>query len=64
MPKTVKAIAVFNSPKCKGTVNMVESAHGIRFDINLTNLTPGKHGFHIHEAGNLEDGSKKLLCSF
>ena len=64
MSKNVKAIAVFNSPKCKGTVNMVESTHGVKFDINLTNLTPGKHGFHIHEAGNLEDGCKSCCAHF
>ena len=45
MPKTVKAIAVLNSPQCKGTINIVRIKEGVRFDINLTNLTPGKHGF-------------------
>jgi Cu-Zn family superoxide dismutase len=64
MPKSIKAIAVLNSPQCKGTINIVELKNGVRFDINLTNLTPGKHGFHIHEAGNLEDGCKSCCAHF
>ena len=64
MPINIKAIAVLNSPKCKGTINIVELKKGVRFDINLTNLTPGKHGFHIHEAGNLEDGCKSCCAHF
>ena len=39
MPKSVKAIAVLNSPKCKGTVNIIEMKNGVKFDVNLTNLT-------------------------
>jgi superoxide dismutase, Cu-Zn family len=65
MPKSVKAIAVLNSPNCKGTINISEANKGgLTFDINLTNLTPGKHGFHIHEAGNLEDGCKSCCAHF
>ena len=64
MPKNIKAIAVLNSPQCKGTINIIELEKGVRFDVNLKNLTPGLHGFHIHEAGNLEDGCKSCCAHF
>ena len=67
MPKSskiIKAIVVLNGKKCKGTVNIIESKEGVVFDINLTNLTPGLHGFHIHEAGNLEEGCTSCCSHF
>ena len=61
----IEAIAVFNAPKCKGTVLICEKPSGIiEFEVNLTNLTPGKHGFHIHEAGNLAEGCKSCCSHF
>lgn len=63
MPQ-IKAIAVLNGEKCKGTINIKEGRNCLQFDINLTNLTPGLHGFHIHEAGNLEEGCKSCCSHF
>ena len=61
----IEAIAVFNAPKCKGTVLICEKPSGfIEFEVNLTNLTPGKHGFHIHEAGNLSEGCGSCCSHF
>lgn len=60
----VKAIAVLDGKHCKGTVNIKESEVGVQFDINLTNLKPGLHGFHIHEAGNLEEGCSSCCAHF
>ena len=38
----IKAIAVFDFPKCKGTVEINEKSNGIlEFNVNLKNLTPG-----------------------
>ena len=62
--KPIKAIAVLNGDKCKGTINITETKDGLKFDINLTNLEPGLHGFHIHEAGNLEEGCKSCCAHF
>ena len=64
MNRNIKAIAVINSPKCKGTINIKQTSKGVQFDINLKNMTPGLHGFHIHEAGNLEEGCKSCCSHF
>lgn len=60
--KPIKAIAVFPSgspknSKINGTIEFTESkrSNNIIIDINLSGLKPGKHGFHIHETGNMLD---------
>ena len=37
---------------------------GLEFTVELTNLKPGLHGFHIHEAGNLQEGCKSCCLHF
>ena len=64
MSKNIKAIAVLNGDNCKGTINIKESGNGVEFDINLKNMKSGLHGFHIHEAGNLEDGCSSCCSHF
>ena len=36
----------------KGQVTFLEETEGIRVTANITGLTPGQHGFHIHEKGD------------
>jgi Cu-Zn family superoxide dismutase len=51
----LKAIAVLHPTagnKVTGTVTFTEEADGVRVQANLTGLTPGKHGFHVHEFGD------------
>lgn len=36
----------------KGKVSFLKVENGIRVVAELTGLTPGKHGFHIHEKGD------------
>ena len=57
-----RAIAVITPTKgnsVQGVVTFDEVAKGIHVVANLTGLTPGKHGFHIHEFGDIssDDGS-------
>ena len=37
-----------------GYITMFDSAEGLVFDVDLHDLPHGKHGFHIHEFGNIE----------
>lgn len=36
----------------QGSVNFIQDGDKIRVEANLTGLTPGAHGFHIHEKGD------------
>jgi Cu-Zn family superoxide dismutase len=62
-PKSpVKAIVVLHPTEgnqVSGTVIFTEAAGGVRVEANLTGLSAGKHGFHVHEFGDCSaaDGS-------
>jgi Cu-Zn family superoxide dismutase len=45
--------------KVHGVVTYTESGSGVRVSARIEGLTPGKHGFHIHEFGDCssKDGS-------
>ena len=50
-----KAIAVLHpagDSRVGGTVTFVEEADGVKVHAEITGLTPGKHGFHVHEFGD------------
>lgn len=36
----------------RGTVHFYETARGVHVVARVSGLTPGKHGFHIHESGD------------
>src|SRR5436190_15127755 len=38
--------------KVRGTVTFFDDKGGVRVVATLTGLTPGLHGFHIHEKGD------------
>jgi len=52
------AVAILNPTKVsptndvKGTVSFTKVAGGVRIDGQITGLTPGAHGFHVHEKGD------------
>jgi superoxide dismutase, Cu-Zn family len=51
----LKAIAVIHPAgdnKVSGTVTFTEDADGVRVHGELTGLSAGKHGFHVHEFGD------------
>ncbi|MFL6540069.1 MAG: superoxide dismutase family protein [Chthoniobacterales bacterium] len=53
-----KAIAVLSpasDSNVKGTVTFTMSGDAVKVVADLTGLTPGKHGFHIHEFGDCSD---------
>jgi Cu-Zn family superoxide dismutase len=62
VPAVKRAIAVITPTKgntVRGTVTFEQVEGGVRVAASLTGLKPGKHGFHIHEFGDIssEDGS-------
>ncbi len=50
-----RAVAVVRATQgnaVEGQVEFVESSQGVRVTVSLRGLTPGKHGFHVHEFGD------------
>lgn len=51
----VRAIAILHPTegnKVSGTVTFTEVEDGVRVDAAIAGLTPGKHGFHVHQFGD------------
>lgn len=56
--ETQKAIAVLSPASgsdVHGTVTFTKSGDAVKVIADVTGLTPGKHGFHIHEFGDCSD---------
>jgi len=41
-----------------GTVSFEDTAQGLKIALRVSGLTPGAHGFHIHEWGRCDDAGK------
>lgn|GEM_PF-584229 len=60
MPKDGMAVLVpTQGNEVYGIVHMQESDEGLKLKGKIIGLTPGMHGFHIHEFGDLSDRSGK-----
>ena len=55
------AVAVFKGP-VEGEVVITDIKGGVRINAFFTKLPKGKHGFHIHKAGDLRGEGCKGLC--
>lgn len=44
--------------KISGSVTLTEGKEGLTIVAKVSNVPPGKHGFHIHEKGSCEDTGK------
>lgn len=58
LAQTTKAIAVLHPTQGSnvgGTVTFTSSGDQVKVVADITGLTPGKHGFHIHEFGDCSD---------
>lgn len=41
-----------------------ECPHGVRFRGTVSGLSPGLHGFHVHEYGDLREGCQSMCAHF
>ena len=65
--KPIQAIAVFSTPKIKGYVRFSEDmkTNSIKIDVHVIGLKiNGKHGFHVHEAGDLTDNCTSMCAPY
>lgn len=54
-PNVTKAVATIqpvNGEEVSGVVHFTKTENGVQIEANLSNLSQGKHGFHIHQYGN------------
>lgn len=51
-PAASATLAARSGSTVSGSVNFVEASSGLRIEAKLAGLTPGEHGFHIHEVGD------------
>jgi len=56
------AVAVFNTRSVHGEVTFNDRKAGLYIKAVFTRLPEGKHGFHIHKAGDLRGEGCKLAC--
>lgn len=64
--KKYTAIAVLaqNIHGVEGIVKFKEERNGVRIKYNISGLSDGKHGFHIHQYGDLTDGCTSACSHF
>ncbi len=61
---TVPIIATLPDSKVAGEVLLVEEKGGVSVSANVTNVTPGMHGFHFHENGSCAEEGKAAGSHF
>lgn len=57
-----RAVAVLyptQNSNAKGTITFTKTGDGIRVKGEITGLSPGKHGFHVHEFGDATSSDGK-----
>jgi Cu-Zn family superoxide dismutase len=65
--KPIQAVAFFNDKKIKGMVMFTQDLQNddVIIDIQITGLKKNsKHGFHVHESGDLSDHCKSMCAHF
>ena len=63
----MNAICIFTNninKNIKGSVVFKPTLRGLQIKIKMEGLKSGKHGFHIHEYGDLSEGCSSLCSHF
>ena len=55
-------VAVFHGPRVIGEVIFHQRRNGVIIEASFTKMPSGKHGFHIHKAGDLRGHGCQLAC--
>lgn len=61
MPAT-SAVSVFQGPAVRGEAVALPAGRGCKLQVRITDLPAGKHGFHIHTAGDLRGEGCQGAC--
>ena len=56
------AVALFQTAKIQGEVEFQQVGRNVEVQVKFEKLPKGKHGFHIHKAGDLRGEGCKGLC--
>lgn len=58
----IKAICVLQNNSINGIILLTEDLQNktTKIDVNITGLTSGKHGFHIHQSGDTRKGCESM----
>lgn len=62
----IQAVSVLGNKdsEVNGTIVFTQTANGVKIDYDINGLSDGKHGFHIHECGDLTEGCKSACAHF
>lgn len=58
------AVMAPNDNGVTGVVHFKDTGNGVKIKYNITGLSDGEHGFHIHEYGDLTDGCQSACAHF
>jgi Cu-Zn family superoxide dismutase len=58
------AVLAENNYGVDGVVKFKEERNGVKISYNITGLSDGEHGFHIHQYGDLTDGCSSACSHF
>ena len=53
MNSAISVLVAGGNSGVTGTVTFTQTAEGVRVEADVQGLTPGAHGFHVHEKGDL-----------
>lgn len=54
----INAISAEGAGKALGSITISEKADGLHFNVDVSGMADGEHGFHVHEKGDCGPGEK------